>query len=382
MPFIAAAAVGAVGAIGGAIISGDASKSAANTQAQAAQNANATQIYMQGQGINEQNQMLDVEAGLMNPSRISGNQANQALQYALGLPQTSLAPVTLPDGTVVNGNNTLNFGPTGGAGGSPVMAQPGGGIGPQITPGSPLAGMTAGGGAGPNGQPSTPAAMQDGLAQSGIQPGSQPGAAGGAGSGIASLFQPFSYTAGQYQQSPGYQFTLQQGLQAIQNQASATGMNLSPNTMKDLSGYAEGLANQDYQQSYQNAYNAYTLNQSNMLNALGGMAGYGNTAANNLGSAAGSTGANVASTISNTANNVSANQIGAGNALAAGQVGSANALSGGLNNLANTYTQSALLNQFMNPSSGAGGYNFTMPSTAGSGIQYGLGSGLNFNLNQ
>ncbi len=49
-----------------------------------------------------------------------------------------------------------------------------------------------------------------------------------------------------YQTSPGYQFQLDQGLQALERSASARGMLASGNTSADILGYAQGLANQDY----------------------------------------------------------------------------------------------------------------------------------------
>jgi len=116
-----------------------------------------------------------------------------------------------------------------------------------------------------------------------------------------------------YQQSPGYQWQLGQGTQAIMNNASALGGVNSGNTLKSLASYGQGLANQDFNQWLGNTYNM------NM-----GVAGMG---ANSAGMTAG-LGAN-------TANQIGQNTMGAGNALAAGQVGSANAWSQGLGSLGN-----------------------------------------------
>jgi hypothetical protein len=71
------------------------------------------------------------------------------------------------------------------------------------------------------------------------------------------------FTAAQYQQSPGYQFELQQGLGAIQNAAVPGQGSISGNTLKALQTYGTGLANQDFQQ----AYNNYTQNYQNQYNA-------------------------------------------------------------------------------------------------------------------
>jgi hypothetical protein len=404
-PVIIGGAIAAGGAVAGSAISASGAKSAANTQQQAAQDANSTQIYLQQQAINEQNQMLGVEGQLMNPSRISGNYAQQALEYALGLPQTNLQSVTLPDGSTLAGNSYLNtqmggpqvgYGGAGGASGLPagysVMSPR---IGQQIMgnpqPGQqnatgflgangPAYGVTANGQT-IGGTGAAPTVMAMGQAGQGGQYGMSP-TQQQSSNPLSTLFTPFSYTASDYQQSPGFQFALGQGLQAIENSASARGMTLSPNTQQSLAQYAVGLADQDFQQSYQNAYNAYTQNQSNVLNSLGSMAGYGNTAATNLGSAASNTGSNVSSLLSSLGSALGSNTIGAGNAAAAGTIGSSNAISGGLSSLGNIYTQSQLLNSFLSPNSGAsGGYGFQMPATY-SQPSYGLGSGLNYNLNQ
>jgi hypothetical protein len=368
----AAAGVGAVGSIAGAAISSSASQSAAQTQANAANNANATSIYEQQQAINEQNQMYDTEAGLENPTRISGNYAQQALEMALGLPETNLSSVTLPDGTVIGGNSPLSslIGNPTGTGGLGAQSTGGAGIngnlyanpviaarsGQQLMPGS---GQTA---ATPTAANPTTAGAQASGTMYGLGQGTGTAGTGtSATSPLSSLFTPFSYSAAQFQQSPGYQFALQQGQQSLLNQATATGMASSPNTMEALDQYTVGLADQEYQQQYQNAYNAYTQNQNNVINALGSMAGYGNTATSQMGNAATTTGSGIASTIGNTASNISANTIGAGNAIAAGQVGSANAISGGLSNLSSSLNQAYLYNNLL--------------SQNGGGSAVGLGSG-------
>ncbi len=150
------------------------------------------------------------------------------------------------------------------------------------------------------------------------------------------LTTPFS--AQQYQQSPGYQWQLGQGTQAIMNNASAMGGINSGNTLKALQSYGQGLANQDYYQ----AQNAYT----NWQNQVYGMnAGMSNTGVN----AAGQT-ANLGA---NTANSIGQNLTGIGNAQAAGTVGSANALGNSLSSLGNI----GLMYQMgmMNPSFYGGG---------------------------
>jgi hypothetical protein len=111
----------------------------------------------------------------------------------------------------------------------------------------------------------------------------------------------------QLQNTPGYQFQLQQGLGAINNAASAAGGVNSGNTLRALTQYGQGLANQTYQQ---------------YLGNLSGLAGSGQNAAANLGGLSASVGSNIGSSL-----------IGAGNALAAGTVGQANALNSAFGNI-------------------------------------------------
>jgi hypothetical protein len=61
--------------------------------------------------------------------------------------------------------------------------------------------------------------------------------------------QPF--TPQDLANTPGYQFQLQQGLEALGNKAAAGGTLMSPNTQKDLINYAEGLAGTRYDTSFQ-----------------------------------------------------------------------------------------------------------------------------------
>lgn len=180
------------------------------------------------------------------------------------------------------------------------------------------------------------------------------------------VFNMPAFTAAQYHESPGYKFELGQGEQAIRDAASASGGAVSGNMLKQLQGYGTGLANQDYQQAYQNYasnyinkfnannqnywnnfnagnqnyWNAYNAGanrygteagllgnwQSNLFNMLNTMAGAGQNAGANLGSLG-----------QGAASNAGQDIIGGGNAIAAGQIGSANALVGGLTGLTNSF---------------------------------------------
>lgn len=76
-------------------------------------------------------------------------------------------------------------------------------------------------------------------------------------------------------QTPGYQFTLQQGLEATQNGFAAQGLGTSGAALKGAANYAENLASTTYQQQFQNYLNANQLqstaanaNQQNYLTAV------------------------------------------------------------------------------------------------------------------
>ncbi len=130
--------------------------------------------------------------------------------------------------------------------------------------------------------------------------------------------------------SPGYQFQLQQGLSGVQNAASASGGNMSGNTLKAITQYGQGLADTTWQQ---------------YLGNLTGLVGTGQNAAN----ATGQFGANAAGQIGN-------NTIGGGNALAAGQVGAASNIAGGINGVgqnALNYAYNSQLPWFQQPAGGS-----------------------------
>ena len=139
---------------------------------------------------------------------------------------------------------------------------------------------------------------------------------GNGANGIAT--SPFS--AAMYQQSPGYQWQMDQGTQAVMNHAGALGGLNSGNTLKALQTYGQGLANQDYYQ----AANQYANWQNQIYNMTSGLS---NTGANAAGMTAG-LGAN-------TATQIGSNMMGAGNAISAGQVAGANAIGNGLSGLGN-----------------------------------------------
>lgn len=128
------------------------------------------------------------------------------------------------------------------------------------------------------------------------------------------------FSMADYQQDPGYQFRLDEGMKALQRSQAARGMLSSGSTLKGIENYAQGEASKEYQ----NAFNRYQVNRSNQLNPLQSLMGSGQSATNTLTGAAAQAGQNEASNIYN-----------AGQARASGYMGAANALGGALSGLGN-----------------------------------------------
>ena len=152
----------------------------------------------------------------------------------------------------------------------------------------------------------------------------------------ASEYQGFTAT-------PGYQFRVDEGNNAINAMAGARGGLVSGATMQALQERGQNLATEEY---------------GNYMNRLSGLTGMGMSAAGNQASA----GANYASG----ASNALANQ---GNAQAAGYIGQSNALMGGINTGLNIYGYM----QGMNGGTGGGGIGTPGGSIWNGGNSYGGG---------
>lgn len=83
-----------------------------------------------------------------------------------------------------------------------------------------------------------------------------------------------------FQTGPGYQFAMDQGLQALERRANSRGMLNSGNTNLDTIGFAQGLANQEWGNWLNNLNTGINRNVSS-LGDLAGLAG--NTGAARLG---------------------------------------------------------------------------------------------------
>ena len=89
---------------------------------------------------------------------------------------------------------------------------------------------------------------------------------GGTGNGFQ--YAPFSFNPSDLQNTPGYQFTLQQGQKGVNNSLSSQGLLGSGAQAKALSDYTTGLAQDTYNQQYQNALNSYNSNYASQLGSF------------------------------------------------------------------------------------------------------------------
>ena len=106
--------------------------------------------------------------------------------------------------------------------------------------------------------------------------------------GYGDLIRQFSMQ--DYQQDPGYQFRLQEGLKQLRRGAAARGGMLSGTTLAGTQKYAQGLASQEYG----GAYDRYRQRQLDIYNMLAGQQGVGYRAASDLGNLSSEYGANLA----------------------------------------------------------------------------------------
>lgn len=241
-----------IGSVAGALISSSGSSDAASAQAGASNAATA-----------EQGREFDYLQQIYGPQRNLGYGADQALASLFGF-SNPMAGYGSP-GAGGGGGYSLFGGAAPYSGGAPTPfgkgGGPGGGWAYPMGVGGPRGGGPAGG---------TPTA--------------------GAPPNYAGFFN-----------SPGYQFALNTGENAIKKEASATGGLYSTNTLLGLNTFAQGQASQHY---------------NDYVNQLLQMAG--------LGSAAVSGTAGAATTVGS---NIGANILSAGNANASGALGNASAWS-------------------------------------------------------
>lgn len=142
----------------------------------------------------------------------------------------------------------------------------------------------------------------------------------------APLTAPFN--PGDLASTPGYKFTLGQGLEAVQNSFAAQGLGSSGAAVKGSASFAENLAQTTYNQQLQN----YLSQNQQIYNMIQTQAGSGQNAAAGLGALG-----------QQNVNAVTSLQTGAAAAQAGGTIGAANAVAAGLGGLGNTASNVGLL---------------------------------------
>ena len=157
---------------------------------------------------------------------------------------------------------------------------------------------------------------------------------------LATKYTPFGMQ--QFQQDPGYQFRLTEGLKALDRQAAARGGLISGGALKAAERYGQEMGSQEYQ----NAFNRYQAERQAQLGPLQSLAGLGQTSAQTLAGQAGQYGANVG-------------ELGlqAANARASGYVGQANALTNALSSGVGNYLYAT--NRMPSVGTSGGGYSAT-----------------------
>ncbi len=104
---------------------------------------------------------------------------------------------------------------------------------------------------------------------------------------LAANYQKFGMD--QFQQDPGYAFRLSEGQKALDRSAAARGGMISGSALKAAQRYGQDMGSQEYT----NAFNRYQTERNAMLNPLQSLAGVGQTAANQMSSAASNYGTNM-----------------------------------------------------------------------------------------
>ena len=154
-----------------------------------------------------------------------------------------------------------------------------------------------------------------------------------------SLIKPFSLA--DFAADPGYNFRIGEGEKAIQRAASGRGGLYSGATLKALARFNQDTASGEYN----NAYSRYNTDQNNQFGHLAQIAGFGQSATNQVDQAGQNAYGTIASAGQNTSNAVQNNLTGAANARASGYVGGANAVTNGVGQALNFYQNQSLLSK-------------------------------------
>lgn len=135
------------------------------------------------------------------------------------------------------------------------------------------------------------------------------------------LTKPFNPTMADLENTPGYKFTLDQGLKAVNSQLGSEGWARSGPGIKAGANYAENLASTTYNQQFNNDL----TQRQQIYNMLYQQANMGENAAAGQGNAAVATGSSIGSNLIGAGNAQAANWLNVGNSIgsAAGSIPSA-----------------------------------------------------------
>lgn len=261
------AMVGAAAAVGGAYISAQGAKSAANTQAAAADRATASQQAM-----------FDKTVQNNAPYNQAGQNATGRLQDLLG---------------IGGGHQESNFDANAYLAANPDVAKD-----PYFA--------------------THPWEHYQKYGQNENRQFTQLAGTGSEAADFGSLAKPFSMA--DFHLDPGIQFQTQQGNLALTNSAAAKNGVLSGGALKDFIGYNQGMAGT----AYQSAYERYMNNNASTYQKLMGMTGVGQAAASNSSSNAAAASGAMSNTITGSANAAASGIVGSANAMAGGISGAGN----------------------------------------------------------
>jgi len=264
--------MGVLGAIFGGVMQASAANKAAKAQGKQAD----AQLALQDKIYTEQTQNF-------KPYLSAGNNALAAVLHQLGL------------------------GPAPTVGGTAPAIETIGGVQPGVQPSQPVARATGSMKGRDSANPYSPNAFAPQSAPQQYRVGGQTFNSYDDAMAFANAHKTGGTEYQGFQETPGYQFQFDQGTAAVNALAGAKGGLNSGATMKALTDYGQGVANQEYGNYFQR-----------LMNLVSG----GQSAAGNQAAAGGNYAANASNALANK-----------GNAQSAGAIGVGNAFSGMANNL-------------------------------------------------
>ena len=178
---------------------------------------------------------------------------------------------------------------------------------------------------------------------------------------LAANYQKFGMD--QFTQDPGYAFRLSEGQKALDRSAAARGGMISGSALKAAQRYGQEMGSQEYT----NAFNRYQTERASQLQPLQSLAGVGQSATNQMGSAVGAYGTGASGAYDNLGTNL-------GNlALQSGATQGAAALAQGNIRASQYGTAGSALNTLYNNRNTIGGWFGSSGGTAGFTDVGGLG---------